>query len=273
MADDGDRERMTRIAQHLEHAGVTVRWIDGWGTRGATWPRVPVGLIDHHDASSRKSGEWGSLGAIVHGRRTPTPLSGPLASFQGARCLDGVPKVAVCAAGIGVHAGKGGPAGPVPQNCGNSWLYGDEWANNGTTERYTGAAQYAREALAWAVLQECQPPRLLLLHRTWAPGRKGDPTYELSDHRARVAAFGARLAAHETDPPTDPPTDTLTGLDEEDDMRPDERLWLAETRAVAKATDTRVVTLAQQVAALTKEVQALRNGTAAAPGASIPASR
>jgi hypothetical protein len=156
----------------------------------------------------------------------------------------------------------------VPQHSGNSWLYGDEWANNGTTEPYTSAARYAREALAWAVLQECRPPRLLLLHRTWAPGRKGDPTYELTDHRARVAALGARLEAAETDRPFDPPTDPH----EEDDMRPEERLWLAETRAVAKATDTRVVTLTQQVAALTKEVQALRNSTAA-PGASIPASR
>ena len=51
MADQGDRERMTRIGEHLVHAGVTVRWIDGWETRGATWPRVPVGLIDHHEGS------------------------------------------------------------------------------------------------------------------------------------------------------------------------------------------------------------------------------
>ena len=268
MADDGDRERMTRIGQHLAHAGVTVRWIEGWETRGATWPRVPVGLVDHHDASSRKSGEWGSLGAIVHGRKTPTPLPGPLASFQGARCLDGVPKVAVCAAGIGSHAGKGGPATPVPAHGGNSWLYGDEWANNGTTEPYTDAARYAREALAWAVLQECQQPRVLLLHRTWAPGRKTDPTYDLDDHRARVAALGARLAAGQKDPPAPPPAQPH----EEDVMRPEERLWLAETRAVAKATDTRVVVLTQQVEQLMREVQALRNGPAAA-GTAIPASR
>ncbi len=264
MADDGDRERMTRIAQHLAHAEVTVRWIDGWDTRGATWPRVPVGLVDHHDASTPKSGEWGSLGAIVHGRATPTRLAGPLASFQGARCLDGIPKVAICAAGIGSHAGKGGPNAPVPKDGGNSWLYGDEWANNGTTEPYSDAARYAREALAWAVLEECREPRLLLLHRTWAPGRKTDPVYELEDHRARVTALGARMAAGDLRPPqqrTDPT--------EEDDMRPEERLWLAETHNVARATDTRVVTLTKMVAELTAQVQALqgRDGGAVPAGA------
>ena len=270
MADDGDRERMTRIGQHLAHAGVTVRWIDGWENRGATWPRVPVGLVNHHDASSRKSGEWGSLGAIVHGRRTPTPLAGPLASFQGARCLDGVPKVAICAAGIGSHAGKGGPAAPVPQHGGNSWLYGDEWANNGTTEPYTDAARYAREALAWAVLRECQEPRVLLLHRTWAPGRKSDPTYDLDEHRARVAALGARLAAGTTGLVVQP---TAPEPNEEDVMRPEERKWLAETHKVAMATDTRVVQLKQQVEALTREVQALQNVPPPAADAAIPASR
>lgn len=252
MADEGDRNRMRRIGEHLVHAGVTVRWIEGWETRGATWPRVPVGLIDHHDASTRKSGEWGALGAIVHGRKTPSPLPGPLASFQGARCLDGIPKVAICAAGIGFHAGRGGPAAPVPANCGNSWLYGDEWANNGTTEPYTDAARYAREALAWAVLEECDAPKLLMLHRTWAPGRKTDPTYELNDHRTRVTAFGARIAeAGQVHQPAAPAT-------QEDAMRPDERQWLYEIRAVAKATDTRVHQLTDQVTELAAEVQALR---------------
>ena len=166
--------------------------------------------------------------------------------------------------------GQGGTGRARPAHGGNSWLYGDEWANNGTTEPYTDAARYAREALAWAVLQECQEPRVLLLHRTWAPGRKTDPTYDLDEHRTRVAALGARLAAGTTGLVVQPPA---PAPNEEDVMRPEERCGWPRPGPVAKATDTRVVQLTQQVEQLMREVQALRNGPPPAADAAIPASR
>lgn len=151
-ADDGDRARIRQIITRLRENGVVVREMADWGGRGATWTRVPRALIDHHDASSRASGEWGALGIIVSGR---TGIPGPLSQFQGARCLDGVPKVAVCAAGRANHAGTGGPVGPVPANAGNSWMYGVEWANDGLGEPYTQAAMHAKVTLFRAILEVC----------------------------------------------------------------------------------------------------------------------
>jgi hypothetical protein len=150
MADDGDRKRMAAIGADCERWGVVVRWMPGWGTRGLTWARVPVGIVDHHDAATIKAGEWGALGDIVTNNK---------AQFQVARCLDGIPKLAICAAGRSAHAGVGGWRFPdglvVPTNDGNSWLYGAEKANNGLGEPMTDAANYATDALFRAVLERC----------------------------------------------------------------------------------------------------------------------
>jgi hypothetical protein len=156
MADDGDRRRMQKIGDLLTSWQVQVRWMPGWETRGLTWARVPVGIIDHHDAASIKSGEWGALGIVVDGR---SDVPGPLAQFQRARCLDGVPKVAIVAAGRANHAGLGGPldvGGVVlPKDNANAWMYGSEWANDGLGEPITDAASYTSDALFRAVLEVC----------------------------------------------------------------------------------------------------------------------
>lgn len=154
MADDGDRRRIHAIMARLRQDDVTIREMQGWGERGRTWIRVPRGVIDHHDASSRASGEWGALGIIVAGR---TGIPGPLSQFQIARGLDGVPRVAIVAAGRANHAGKGGPRGPVPLDAGNSWLYGVEKANDGLGEPYTHAALHASTVLFKAILEVCVP--------------------------------------------------------------------------------------------------------------------
>lgn len=150
MADAGDVRRMQAIGGLASSWGVVVRWMPGWESRGATWARVPVGIIDHHDAASIKAGEWGVLGYIVDRN---------LAQFQVARGLDGVPKVAICAAGRSAHAGVGSWRFPdgliVPRDSGNAWLYGAEKANNGLGEPYTDAANYAADALFRAVLEVC----------------------------------------------------------------------------------------------------------------------
>jgi len=150
MADAGDVRRMEAIIARLRSWSVVDRQMTGWQSRGLTWARVPVGIVDHHDAASIKSGEWGALGDITTNNK---------AQFQVARCLDGVPKVAICAAGRAAHAGVGGWRFPdglvIPTNDGNAWLYGAEKANDGLGEPYTDAAIYAADALFRAVLEVC----------------------------------------------------------------------------------------------------------------------
>lgn len=150
MADAGDVKRMQAIIDRLRAFGVVDRQMPGWESRGLTWARVPVGIIDHHDAASIKSGEWGALGDILANNK---------AQFQVARALDGVPKVAIVAAGRSAHAGVGGWRFPdglvIPTDAGNAWLYGAEKANNGLGELATVAADYAADALFRAVLEVC----------------------------------------------------------------------------------------------------------------------
>jgi hypothetical protein len=185
---------MRRIIARIEKAGVVVRPISGWEHRGATFAYVPVGIIDHHDASSRKSGEWGALGAVTTGFGT---LPGPLSQFVTARCLDDIPKIAIVAAGRANHAGRGGPRTMgglgVGSNAGNGILYGNEKANDGRGEPHTAAAHYAADAVFAAVLAECRGAGVdrLIGHKEWATpsGRKGDPEYSMDWRRTRVGAF------------------------------------------------------------------------------------
>lgn len=149
MATPADARRMRAIIDRLRTVyDVAVLELPGQDVRGADWTRTPVGIIDHHDASSVKSGEWGALGIIRDGR---AGIPGPLSQFQIARCHDGIPRLAVVASGRANHAGKGGPmtiAGTViPRDAGNAYLYGAEAANDGLGEPYTWAAHYAHDAL------------------------------------------------------------------------------------------------------------------------------
>lgn len=157
MTDAGDIRRMRAIIDRLKAFDVVPREMPGHEERGGTWARVPVGIIEHHDAASIKSGEWGALGLILDG--TPRGIPGPLSQFQVARCLDGIPKVAIVADGRASHAGTGiwrFPDGlQIPRDSGNAWLYGTEVANNGLGEPYTAACDYAIDALCRAVLEVC----------------------------------------------------------------------------------------------------------------------
>ncbi len=193
MADAGDVARMERILARVEKAGVKVREMDGWRARGRTFERVPVGLIDHHDASTPRHGEWGFLNATVNGRTGTSPLPGPLSQFHVARCLR-EPQIAVCAAGRANHAGRG-VYPPVPTDSGGSWLYGIEKSHGGVSdEPMTEDFHYATDALFAAILAECREPKLLIGHKEYARplGRKIDPLYSMDWRRKRVANFRPR---------------------------------------------------------------------------------
>lgn len=185
-----DLARMRAIGAKLAAAGVEVLWVPGWETRGVWWSRTPVGILDHHDASSRLSGEWGALGIIRDGRGGADPVPGPLAQFQIGRGLDGKPRVAIVAAGKANHAGKGGPMWDIPKDSANSWCLGAEAANDGLGEAETAASNRAHNALFAAAAEVCGfPVAHVIGHKEWAPGRKDDPLYDMGWRRTQVAAF------------------------------------------------------------------------------------
>ena len=187
MPDNGDRARARRIIDRVRSYGVEVREMPGHENRGGTFVVVPVKVFDHHDASSRKAGEWGSLGLIMDG--SPRGIPGPLSNAQVARCLDGVPRIAWVADGTTSHAGRGSGLG-LPTDAANPRTYGVEKANDGIGEPYTAAANYATNALFHAMAVECgaDPATYSWGHKEWTP-RKVDPLYSMSDRRRQVAAF------------------------------------------------------------------------------------
>lgn len=145
-ASSANVRMMTEIIRRVRAQGVTVREMPGWENRGRSGVFTPSGVLDHHDASTPRSGEWGALGYIMSG----SSIS-PLSQWQVARCLDGRPKVAAIAAGRCNHAGVGGPINNIPRNSGNRHAYGVEKANSGS-ESYTDAAHEASDVLFAAIL-------------------------------------------------------------------------------------------------------------------------
>jgi hypothetical protein len=155
-ASAAEVHRMRAIASVLTRLDVRVVWQPGWDDRGNGLAFDPRGLVEHWDASTVLSGEWGALGVIVAGRGGASPVPGPLSQFQRPRCLDGVPKVGIVAAGRANHAGIGGPyrlpdGTVIPQDSANRYMYGREAAWVGPSEERTPAAVHADGALAYAV--------------------------------------------------------------------------------------------------------------------------
>lgn len=184
MPSSADVERIKRIVARIKKydRDVQVTYVSGWQNRGASFGRVPVGMIDHHDASASSSGTWGALGVVTSGR---AGLPGPLSQFFVAR--GSVPRIAVVAAGRANHAGAGGPKIGVPRDSGNAYLYGTEKANNGTGERYSDASIHATKVLFAAVMDVIgQDASHVIGHKEWAPARKIDPTYDMGWMRGLV---------------------------------------------------------------------------------------
>lgn len=175
-ASSADVARIHNIAKRVQAAGVKVHFVKGWRSRGTyAFSTVPRGLIDHHDASSSKSGKWGALSIVTSGR---SGLQGPLSQFVIAR--GDTPHVAVVAAGRANHAGIGGPHKGIPGNSANSYTYGIEKANNGTGESYSNASIVATRVLFAAIAAECRfGPHMVIGHKEWT-SRKIDPTYSMA---------------------------------------------------------------------------------------------
>jgi len=179
-APSGAAARMQRIINRMRAQGLTVHEVDGWQSRGRDGSFAPKGVIEHHDASSIKSGNAGALPIIIKGR---SDVPGPLAQFQVGR--DGT--WFIVAAGKSNHAGLGGPIIGIAKNLGNANLYGVEVANSGLGEVYSPALHNSLNRGFACILNEVdQPTSHLIGHKEWAPGRKTDPRHAMSWRRAQV---------------------------------------------------------------------------------------
>lgn len=166
-------QHLTWLAAVLRAAGLAVREVAGWQTRGhGAMSESIVGVLCHHTAGSA-SGLYPSERVVVQGR---TGLPGPLCNLG----LDRAGTWVVVAAGQAYHAGTGSlPWCPAGQ--GNSRLIGIEAESTGVKRPdgswdWTDAQRvsYPRGVAALVAHLRLGPDRVAA-HREWAPGRKIDP--------------------------------------------------------------------------------------------------
>lgn len=158
------------LVAHLRKWGLKVETKDGWRTRGRPYDFYPKGILIHHTASGKDSGNFASEGVVTSGR---SDLPGPLCQFLLGR--DGTIKI--IAAGYANHAGYGGPRAGIPENQGNTYTIGIEAENDGIGEKW-GLAQlnaYYRLCAALLVWIGVREVSKVFGHKEWAPGRKIDP--------------------------------------------------------------------------------------------------
>jgi N-acetylmuramoyl-L-alanine amidase-like protein len=169
----------------LEDEGLTVKTVAGWKLRGYQARTFdPKGLVFHHTASAKNSGNAPSLTVVTKGR---ADLPGPLCNVLVGR--DGT--AYVVAAGYANHAGAGGPFKTIPKDSGNKYLIGVEVENNGIGEAWTEELQDAVARVMAACLKHLgRGAEWEIGHKEWAPDRKIDPhPIDMDKARARTTAI------------------------------------------------------------------------------------
>lgn len=187
-----------------------VVFMPGWTDRqrGITWASNsfrPVALVCHHTAgastSSTDPNHPGNKRGANKGQITyiDTAFSAPASNFT----LDRDGTVYVNSAYPCFHCGEGSFRGVkpysslgVPDDRGHDYMLGVEIVDKGSGRTFTKAQKWALGRLANA----CQDAsgwrgvwKRLPNHRTWAPDRKVDTRYELSDlRRWALTAAAAR---------------------------------------------------------------------------------
>lgn len=157
--------RQLWIADKIRSYGVQVVEVAGWQTRGSS-TFDPKGVIAHHTASRRGSGDASSLRICTHGRSDlPGPLCQVLLSRSGVAYI--------IASGRANHAGTGGAMGLA----GNSSVFGIEAENDGVGEPWSVQQIEAYYRVTAALLEGIgKTGSNVVGHREWAPRRKIDPT-------------------------------------------------------------------------------------------------
>jgi hypothetical protein len=188
-------ELKRRQVARMRAAGLRVVEVDGWQQRGRPQTYAPISVMEHHDASSTRSGNAGALPIIVNGR---PGIPGPLSQWQVGR--DGT--WFLVAAGRANHAGAGGPILGIPKDSGNRYC-------EGVDEPYSPRLHASLDLGLACLLAEIRRSTAqkiadwLLLHKTWAPGRKTDPRHARSWRQGRIKDLLARWVTKT--PPTPAP--------------------------------------------------------------------
>lgn len=166
----------SRLERAVKNAGVKYKKVSGWASRGHGTMGSIQSIICHHTAGPA-SGNTPSLNVVAYGR---PGLSGPLAQLFLAR--DGT--VYLVAAGVSYHAGR------VKSNkYTNSHAIGIEAENTGLSNDSPWPDQQidAYAKLCKALCREFGLSTSRVVgHKEAAPGRKIDPTFNMSQFRAKV---------------------------------------------------------------------------------------
>lgn len=177
---------LTWMADVLRDAGLTVREVPGWQTRGHGQMGTVLGVLAHHTAGPA-TGDYPSERVVVNGR---TGLAGPLCNLGLTRSGVWV----VVAAGQAWHAGTGSVSW-CPANSGNSRLIGVEAESVGTRDDWTAAQRVSYPRGVAALLRHLNlPAERVIGHKEWAPGRKIDPAFwDMAVFRASVRSHLAGI--------------------------------------------------------------------------------
>jgi len=179
---------LTWLPEVLQGAGLVVAEQPGWRTRGHDDVGDIKGVICHHTAGPLE-GNMPSLGTVTNGRAN---LPGPLAQLGLGR--DGT--FYVVAAGRAYHAGAGIWQGITT---GNTSFIGIEAENTGLTagpnaEPWPDVQMDAYRRGVAAILAKIGADASMCCgHKEYAlpAGRKTDPSFDMNDFRAEVAAIMA----------------------------------------------------------------------------------
>ena len=179
------------LAEVLEDAGLKVAEQPGWRSRGRGDVGAIHGVICHHTGGPR-TGIMPSLRLVTEGR---PDLPGPLAQL----CLGRDGTFFVVAAGRANHAGAGEWQGLAN---GNANFIGIEAENTGLTagpdaDPWPAAQMDAYQRGVAAILKKIGADAMMCCgHREYATpkGRKIDPTFDMEEFRAGVAAILAGTA-------------------------------------------------------------------------------
>lgn len=190
--------RQVWIADKLREYSLQVVEHNGWQTRGSDTFN-PRGVVCHHTASNRNSGDASALNMCINGR---SDLPGPLAHIVLSR--SGVAHV--IAAGRANHAGSGSWNGLT----GNSSVFGIEAENDGIGEPWPDAQLKAYVAIVAALANGAGfGVENVCGHKEWAPTRKPDPRgIEMSWFRDQIRGYvkgGVSTPPAQTPPPRTPP--------------------------------------------------------------------
>lgn len=164
----------------LRAAGLAVREVGGWQTRGSTALAQILGVMAHHTAGA-PTGNYPSERVVVNGR---PGLPGPLANLGLARDGGWI----VIASRQANHAGTGSVSW-CPPNRGNAHTIGVEAESVGSRDDWTAAQRASYPRGCAALLRHLGLPSSRLIgHKEWAPTRKIDPAFwDMNDFRAEVA--------------------------------------------------------------------------------------